>query len=62
MMKEGRTQKYRHKKESADNNDSRNNNKVKLLRIINDRKVLEFLSHNGRKVMRRNDVQALSRC
>ena len=29
-------------KESADNNDSSNNNKAKLLRIINDRKVVRI--------------------
>lgn len=34
-----------------EDNDSKNNNK--LLRIINDRKILEFLlSHRGRKIMR----------
>jgi CBS domain-containing protein len=42
-------------KEDVNNDDdssSNSNTKTKLLRIINDRKILEFLvSHNGRKIM-----------
>jgi hypothetical protein len=52
-------------KENADNNDHNdddsNSNKTKLLRIINDRKILEFLlSHNGKQIMRRNGIAALA--
>jgi predicted transcriptional regulator len=52
-------------KEDADNDDSssnsNNNTKTKLLRIINDRKILEFLvSHNGRKIMQANGVTGLA--
>jgi predicted transcriptional regulator len=42
-----------------EDNDSKNNNK--LLRIINDRKILEFLlSHRGRKIMRRDGIAGLA--
>jgi hypothetical protein len=38
-----------------------NDNKTKLLRIINDRKILEFLlSHNGREVMDTNGIAGLA--
>ena len=34
--------------------------KSKLLRIINDRKILEFLfSHNGREILRKNGIAGL---
>lgn len=37
------------------------NNKTKLIRIINDRKILEFLlSHNGRNIMQANGVAGLA--
>ena len=40
------------------NND---NNKTKLLHIINDRKILEFLlSHDGKHIMQRNGVAGLA--
>jgi CBS domain-containing protein len=40
---------------------SSNTNKTKLLRIINDRKILEFLlSHNGKQIMRRNGIAGLA--
>jgi predicted transcriptional regulator len=42
-----------------EDNDSKNNNK--LLRIINDRKILEFLlSHNGREIMQRDGIAGLA--
>jgi CBS domain-containing protein len=54
-------------KENADNDDqddnssSSNSNKTKLLRIINDRKILEFLlSHNGKEIMRKNGIAGLA--
>ena len=53
-------------KEDVNNDDdsssnSNNNTKTKLLRIINDRKILEFLvSHNGRKIMQTNGVTGLA--
>ena len=41
-------------KENDNNSDT---NKTNLIRIINDRKILEFLlSHNGREIMHRNGV------
>jgi CBS domain-containing protein len=46
-----------------DNDDSRssNSNKNKLLRIINDRKILEFLlSHNGKEIMSKNGIAGLA--
>jgi CBS domain-containing protein len=43
-----------------EDNDAKNNNN-KLLRIINDRKILEFLlSHRGRKIMRRDGIAGLA--
>ena len=40
---------------SKTNNHNNHNRKTKLLRIINDRKILEFLlSHDGRNIMRAN--------
>ena len=43
------------------NNADHNNNKTKLLRIINDRKILEFLlSHHGRKIMHTNGIAGLA--
>lgn len=46
-------------KESTGRNGNKNNNK--LLRIINDRKILEFLlSHNGREIMRRDHIAGLA--
>ena len=51
-------------KEDVNNDDDRSSNsntKTKLLRIINDRKILEFLvSHNGRKIMQTNGVTGLA--
>jgi CBS domain-containing protein len=54
-------------KENADNDDhddnssSSNTNKSKLLRIVNDRKILEFLlSHNGKEIMRKNGIAGLA--
>ena len=45
-------------KENDKNSDT---NKTNLIRIINDRKILEFLlSHNGREIMRRNGVGGLA--
>jgi predicted transcriptional regulator len=42
-----------------EDNDAKNNNK--LLRIINDRKILEFLlSHNGREIMQRDGIAGLA--
>lgn len=49
--------------EDVDNNDSISNNSkgAKLLRIINDRKILEFLlSHNGRTIMHTNGIAGLA--
>ena len=44
-----------------EDNDAKNNNNNKLLRIINDRKILEFLlSHRGRKIMRRDGIAGLA--
>jgi CBS domain-containing protein len=44
-----------------DNDANKNNNNNKLLRIINDRKILEFLlSHNGREVMQRDGMAGLA--
>jgi hypothetical protein len=38
-----------------------NSDKIKLLRIINDRKILEFLlSHDGKELMRKNDITGLA--
>jgi CBS domain-containing protein len=43
-----------------EDNDAKNNNN-KLLRIINDRKILEFLlSHNGREIMQRDGIAGLA--
>jgi predicted transcriptional regulator len=43
----------------VEDNDAKNNNK--LLRIINDRKILEFLlSHNGREIMQRDGIAGLA--
>jgi CBS domain-containing protein len=40
-----------------------NNNKIKLLRIINDRKILEFLlSHDGKELMRKKWYRRFGRC
>jgi hypothetical protein len=50
-------------KEDNDGNDYGNNNvnNTKLLRIINDRKILEFLlSHKGREVMDSNGIAGLA--
>jgi CBS domain-containing protein len=52
-------------KEDNDGNDygtnDDNNNNTKFLRIINDRKILEFLlSHNGREVMDSNGIAGLA--
>lgn len=50
-------------KEDNDGNDYGNNNdnKTKLLYIINDRKILEFLlSHKGREVMKSNGIAGLA--
>jgi len=45
-------------KENDKNSDT---NKTNLIRIINDRKILEFLlSHNGREIIRRNGVGGLA--
>jgi len=47
--------------ENDEGNDDRNNNKTKLLRIVNDRKILEFLlSHDGRKIMHSNGIAGLA--
>ena len=44
-----------------DNDAKNNNNNNKLLRIINDRKILEFLlSHNGREIMQRDGIAGLA--
>jgi CBS domain-containing protein len=43
------------------NDDRSKNCKTKLLRIINDRKILEFLlSHDGRKIMHTNGIAGLA--
>ncbi len=43
------------------NNHDNHNRKTKLLRIINDRKILEFLlSHNGRNIMNANGIDGLA--
>ena len=43
------------------NNNKDKNNKTKLIRIINDRKILEFLlSHNGRNIMQANGIAGLA--
>ena len=51
-------------KEDMNNDDdssNNSNNNTKLLRIINDRKILEFLlSHNGRKIMQTNGITGLA--
>lgn len=42
-------------------NNNNNNNKTKLLRTINDRKILEFLlSDKGKQIMRKNGVAGLA--
>jgi CBS domain-containing protein len=47
--------------DKRNNNNNNYNNKTKLLRIINDRKILEFLlSHNGRKIMHNNGIAGLA--
>jgi predicted transcriptional regulator len=47
-----------HSRTSSHNNGTR---KTKLLRIINDRKILEFLlSHNGRNIMHANGIDGLA--
>jgi predicted transcriptional regulator len=47
--------------ENADSDINNNNHPTKLLRIINDRKILEFLfSHNGRELMQRNGATSLT--
>lgn len=47
--------------DDKDNDDRSNNCKTKLLRIINDRKILEFLlSHDGRKIMHTNGIAGLA--
>ena len=44
-----------------DNDANKNNNNNRLLRIINDRKILEFLlSHNGREIMQRDGMAGLA--
>jgi len=46
---------------SKTNNHNNDNRKTKLLRIINDRKILEFLlSHNGRNIMHANGIDGLA--
>lgn len=46
---------------SKTNNHNNQNRKTKLLRIINDRKILEFLlSHNGRNIMHANGIDGLT--
>ncbi|MGA9845010.1 MAG: hypothetical protein WBQ25_22120 [Nitrososphaeraceae archaeon] len=46
---------------SKTNNYHDHNRKTKLLRIINDRKILEFLlSHNGRNIMDANGIDGLA--
>ena len=46
---------------SKTNNHNNHNRKSKLLRIINDRKILEFLlSHNGRSIIHTNGIDGLT--
>ena len=46
---------------SKTNNHNNENRKTKLLSIINDRKILEFLlSHNGRNIMHTNGIYGLA--
>ena len=46
---------------SKTDNHNDHNRKTKLLRIINDRKILEFLlSHNGRNIMHANGIDGLA--
>ena len=46
---------------SKTNNHNNHNRKTKPLRIINDRKILEFLlSHNGRNIMHANGIDGLA--
>ena len=46
---------------SKTNNHNNDNRKTKPLRIINDRKILEFLlSHNGRNIMHANGIDGLA--
>ncbi|MGA9844139.1 MAG: hypothetical protein WBQ25_17690 [Nitrososphaeraceae archaeon] len=46
---------------SKTNNYNNHNRKTKLLRVINDRKILEFLlSHNGRNIMHANGIDGLA--
>ena len=46
---------------SKTNNHNNHNKKTKLLRIINDRKILEYLlSHNGRSIMHANGIDGLA--
>ena len=46
---------------SKTNNHNNQNRKTKLLRIINDRKILEFLlSHNGRNILHANGIDGLA--
>lgn len=60
MMKQG-VRNIGIKEDNDGDNYGNNDNKTKLLRIINDRKILEFLlSHNGREVMQRDDDVARS--
>ena len=48
-------------KEDNDCNDYGSNDNITKLRIINDRKILEFLlSHNGREVMDTNGIAGLA--
>jgi hypothetical protein len=47
--------------DSKTNNHNNDNRKTKPLRIINDRKILEFLlSHNGRNIMHANGIDGLA--
>jgi predicted transcriptional regulator len=46
---------------SKTNNHNNHDGKTKLIRIINDRKILEFLlSHNGRNIMHANGIDGLA--
>jgi hypothetical protein len=48
-------------KNTNNRNNNNNNNKTKLLRTINDRKILEFLlSDKGKQIMRKNGVAGLA--
>ena len=62
MMKQGiRNIGIKEDVKNDDESSSNSNTKTKLLRIINDRKILEFLvSHNGRKIMQTNGVTGLA--